>query len=138
MRRRPGWNFEPLATTDFLERFAFACCDRWGLVIEMLIEAFTHCRIVGDKVCSVEHFSHAYAQIYSTPLGYSPFTMPNYRDSFERENSWKCSSAPGDASRTSKNQGPLHAGLFLPVENRGAHGYCPGAQAYDLAVQRAL
>ena len=82
---KAGLDFEHLATTDFLERFAFACCDRWGLVIEMLIEAFTHCRIVGDKVCSVEHFSHAYAQIYSTPVGYSPFTMPNYRDSFQQD-----------------------------------------------------
>jgi hypothetical protein len=42
------------------------------------------CRIVGDKVCTVEHFSHAYAQIYPTPIGYSPFTMPNYRDGFQQ------------------------------------------------------
>ncbi len=81
---KAGLDFEPLATRNFLERFAFACCDRWGLVIEMLIEAITHCQIVGDKVCSVEHFSHANAKIHSTPIGYSPFTMPNYRDGFQQ------------------------------------------------------
>lgn len=82
---KAGLDFDPLATTDFLERFAFACCNRWGLVIEMLIEAFTHCQIVGERACSVEHFSHAYARIYSTSIGYSPFTMSNYRDSFQPE-----------------------------------------------------
>jgi hypothetical protein len=81
---KAGLDFSPLATKDFLERLSFACCDRWGLVIEMLIEAFTHCQIVGETVCSIETFSHAYAKTYSTPLGYSPFTMNNYRDSFDQ------------------------------------------------------
>ncbi|MER2508988.1 MAG: ATP-binding protein [Amaricoccus sp.] len=76
-------DFGPLATEDFLKRLAFACCHRWGLVIEMLIDAYTHCRMLGESVCSVDHFSHAFAEIYSTPMGYSPFTMPNYRDSFD-------------------------------------------------------
>lgn len=82
---KAGLDFDPLATRDFLERLAFACCDRWGLVIEMLIEAFTHCQIQGEKICSTEHFSHAYAKTYSTPIGYSPFSMPNYRDSFDQD-----------------------------------------------------
>ncbi|MCZ0813764.1 ATP-binding protein [Roseovarius sp. EGI FJ00037] len=82
---KAGLDFNPLATSDFFERLAFACCDRWGLVIEMLIEAFTHCQILGDTVCATEHFSHAYAKTYSTPIGYSPFTMPNYRDSFNQD-----------------------------------------------------
>jgi hypothetical protein len=76
-------DFRPLAERDFLDRLAFACCNRWGLVIEMLIEAYTHCRMLGESVCSVDHFSHAFAEIYSTPPGYSPFTMPNYRESFD-------------------------------------------------------
>jgi hypothetical protein len=76
-------DFGPLATRDFLERLAFACCDRWGLVIEMLIEAFTHCRMLDQAACSIDHFSHAHAEIYSTPIGYSPFTMPSYRESFD-------------------------------------------------------
>jgi hypothetical protein len=81
--KKANVDFGPLGTQDFLERLAFACCDRWGLVIEMLIEAFTHCRMLNESVCSIEHFSHAYAEIYSTRVGYSPFAMPNYRESFD-------------------------------------------------------
>ncbi|MFG6660753.1 ATP-binding protein [Sulfitobacter sp. 915] len=80
---KAGLDFGPLATQDFLERLAFACCKRWGLVIEMLIEAVTHGQQNGDQVCAIEHFEHAYAQIYSAPPGYSPFTMPDYRDGFD-------------------------------------------------------
>lgn len=80
---KAGIDFAPLETKDFLERLAFACCNRWGLVIEMLIEAFAHGQLIGDKVCTMDHFEHAYAQIYSTPPGYSPFVMPNYRDGFD-------------------------------------------------------
>ena len=76
---------EPLATRDFLDRLAFAGCDRWGLVIELVIEAFTGCRLAGDDVCSIDRFSKAFAETYSTPIGYSPFTMPNYRESFDHK-----------------------------------------------------
>ncbi|MDD9741683.1 hypothetical protein PVW47_18005, partial [Marinovum sp. SP66] len=61
------------------------CCNRWGLVIEMLIEAFTYAQLNGDEVCAIDHFEHAYAKAYSAPLGYSPFTMPDYRDGFDHE-----------------------------------------------------
>lgn len=81
--RKADVDFGPLATQGFLEPLAFACCDHWGLVIEMLIDAYTHCWMLGEFVCSVDHFSHAFAEIYSTPMGYSPFTMPNYRESFD-------------------------------------------------------
>jgi len=37
-----GIDFSLLAKKDFLERLFCACCNRWGLVIEMLIEAFRH------------------------------------------------------------------------------------------------
>ena len=80
---KAGLDFDPVANQDFLERLAFACCNRWGLVIEMLIDAFTHAQTQGDKVCKADHFSHAFAETYSVPNGYSPFTMPNYRDSFD-------------------------------------------------------
>jgi hypothetical protein len=76
-------NFEPLGTRDFLERLAVAFCERWGLVIEILIEGFTHCRMLDQTDCSIDHFSHAYAEIFSPPIGYSPITMPTYRESFD-------------------------------------------------------
>ena len=82
---RAGLNFEPLANMDFLERLAFACANRWGLVIETLIEAFLHCRRAGERNCSIDHFSLAYAKIYGTPIGCSPFEMPDYAKYFDQE-----------------------------------------------------
>jgi hypothetical protein len=80
---RAGLDFSPLATRDFLERLVFSCLGRWGLVIEMVIEAFTLCQIEGKNTCSIEDFARAYAKTYSTPIGHSPFTLPNYRDGFD-------------------------------------------------------
>ena len=82
---KAGLDFEPLATTDFIERLAFTCCDRWGLVIEMLIEAFTSAVVEGETVCSVDHFTRAYATLYGGAAGYSPLTAPNYRDNFDQQ-----------------------------------------------------
>ncbi len=70
---------------DFMERLAFACCGRWALVIEILIAAFTHCRIVGEKVFSIQIISLAHAITYWGPLGYSPFSMLNYRNSLDQD-----------------------------------------------------
>jgi hypothetical protein len=78
-----GLDFSPLANIDFLDRLVFSCSERWGLVIELLIKAFTICQLADQKVCSVEHFSEAYSEIYSTPPGYTPFNMPNYRENFD-------------------------------------------------------
>ncbi|MBR2575264.1 MAG: hypothetical protein IKE14_13150, partial [Loktanella sp.] len=82
---KAGLDFGPLATTDFIERLAFTCCDRWGLVIEMLIEAFTLAVVKGDAVCSDDHFMGAYATLYGGTAGYSPLTAPNYRDNFDQQ-----------------------------------------------------
>jgi hypothetical protein len=72
-------------TEDFLKRLSFAACHRWGLVIELLIEAFSLSAFSADKVCLIEHFSAAFSQKSGFPLGYSPFTMPNYEDNFDQE-----------------------------------------------------
>lgn len=77
--------FDDFEMEDFLARLAFAACQRWGLVIELLIEAFSLALLNGEKVCKTEHFSKAFSQISGAPLGYSPFTMPNYRENFDQE-----------------------------------------------------
>lgn len=82
---KAGVDFQSLATKDFLERLAFACCQRWGLVIELLIETFTLCKIVGEEVCTKKRFSEAFAKKYSTAEGYSPFTIPDYREYFDQD-----------------------------------------------------
>lgn len=76
---------EDLVTEDFLKRLSFAACHRWGLVIELLIEALSLSAFSADKVCQIDHFSAAFSQKSGFPLGYSPFTMSNYEDIFDQE-----------------------------------------------------
>lgn len=72
------------ATDEFPDRLAFAACQRWGLVIELLIEAFGLVAHAGDKVCTIDHFSKAFSNISGLPEGYSPFTMPDYQNNFDQ------------------------------------------------------
>lgn len=83
---KAGVEFDGLSNLDFLARLSHGCAYRWGLVIEMLIEAFKLCVLSGETVVKVEHFVEAFAEIYGLPVGFSPFTMPDYRDSFDPEN----------------------------------------------------
>lgn len=80
---KAGLEIEDLATEDFLERLSFAACLRWGLVIELLIEAFCLAAFSSDKTCTIDHFSESFSKISGFPKGYSPFTLKNYRDNFD-------------------------------------------------------
>jgi hypothetical protein len=80
---RAGLEIEDLATQDFLERLSFSACLRWGLVIELLIEAFSLAAFTSDKTCTINHFSEAFSKISGFPKGYSPFTLKNYQDNFD-------------------------------------------------------
>lgn len=82
---KAGVQIEDLVTEDFLKRLSFAACNRWGLVIELLIEAFSMSAFSSDKVCLIDHFSAAFSHKSGFPHGYSPFIMPNYEDSFDQE-----------------------------------------------------
>lgn len=75
-------NFEPLATKDFYERLAFACGNRWGLVIELVIEALTLCKMDDQKEISISYFGKAFAQKSGLSLGFSPFSVDDYREAF--------------------------------------------------------
>lgn len=75
-------NFEPLATKDFYERLAFACGNRWGLVIELVIEALTLCKMDDRKEISFSYFGKAFAQKSGLSLGFSPFSVDDYREAF--------------------------------------------------------
>ena len=81
---RAGLEIEDLATEDFLQRLSFAACCRWGLVIELLIEAFSLAAFASDKTCTIDHFSEAFSKISGFPKGYSPFTLKNYQDNFDQ------------------------------------------------------
>lgn len=81
---KAGLEIESLVTEDFLRRLDFAACHRWGLVIEMLVEAFSLAALTPDKVGKIDQFSTAFSKISGIPEGYSPFTMSNYRDHFDQ------------------------------------------------------
>lgn len=75
---------EEIVDVDFLERLDFACCSRWGLVIELMIRAFALCRLSGKDAASLEMFAKAFDRGSRLPKGLSPFTAPDYRDIFDR------------------------------------------------------
>lgn len=75
-------NFGPLATKDFYERLAFACANRWGLVIELVIEALALCKMDDRKDISISYFEKAFAQKSGLSLGFSPFSVDDYREAF--------------------------------------------------------
>jgi hypothetical protein len=75
-------NFETLATKDFYDRLAFTCGNRWGLVIELVIEALTLCKMDDRSEISISCFEMAFSERSGIPLGFSPFTVDDYRDSF--------------------------------------------------------
>ncbi len=81
---KAGLDVEDLVTEEFVERLDFAACHRWGLVIEMLIEAFSLAALTREKVCHIDHFSAAFSKVSGLPEGYSPFTMPNYQNRFDQ------------------------------------------------------
>ena len=81
---RASVEIEDLATQDFLQRLSFAACFRWGLVIELLIEAFSLASFTSDKTCTIDHFSEAFSKNSGFPKGYSPFTLKNYQDNFDQ------------------------------------------------------
>lgn len=79
-------NFDNLSTEDFLQRLAHACGYRWGLVIEMVIEALSACAKARKPAADVRDFEDAFKRIYGLTSGYTPFTAPDFLNAFDPEN----------------------------------------------------
>ena len=77
---KAGVDFDDLFNADFLRRLAFACAYRWGLVIEMLIEAFVACLLAGDSKVTIGHFETAYWRINGGNKGFTPFSPDDYEE----------------------------------------------------------
>lgn len=85
---RPGRfraNFDGLSNADFPERLAFVSCNRWGLAIEMVIEALTCCSLAGAQSVSMEHFDEAFSRTHGSQKGFSPFMMDDYINVFDQD-----------------------------------------------------
>ena len=73
----------PLVTQDFLSRLDYACAHRWGLVIELLIDALTSAKLQGKAELELEDFAEQFALRTGTNGQYSPFSEPDYVEAFD-------------------------------------------------------
>jgi len=80
---RAGLDFSVLNTRDFYERLTCACANRWGLVIELLIDAFVIALNQSASKPDLQQFCLAFTQRTGLREGYSPFSIENYETLFE-------------------------------------------------------
>lgn len=80
-----GLDFSDLASIDFFQRLALACADRWGLVIELLINALVNAVLEGGDTIRSEHFCQAFTKGTRYRPGISPFSISDFEKHFERQ-----------------------------------------------------
>lgn len=77
--------FGTLASRDFYERLATACALRWGLVVELLIEALVLAGQQKSIHMTRKHFCEAFTSRLELRPGYSPFSIDDYEVLFTPE-----------------------------------------------------
>lgn len=82
---KAGLDFSGLSTLDFFRRLACACGNRWGLVIELLIDACVAARNSADADLASAHFCQAFTARTGLAQGYSPFSIVNFEPLFKGE-----------------------------------------------------
>lgn len=83
---RVGLDFSDLASVDYFQRLALACAGRWGMVIELLINALVVAVLDGNGTIRSEHFCRAFSKGTQYRDGISPFSIPDFEKHFERRN----------------------------------------------------
>ncbi|WP_170756501.1 AAA family ATPase [Ruegeria lacuscaerulensis] len=73
---------EALITDGFLERLLYACVNRWGLVIELLIDTLIEAKLRGKASLSKRDFVEQFALRTGTSPKYSPFTVSDFEKAF--------------------------------------------------------
>ena len=82
---KAGLDFAGLNVRDFYERLTCACANRWGLVIELLIDAFVIALDRGVTEPGPQHFCLAFTRRTGLREGYSPFSIDSYEKLFEAQ-----------------------------------------------------
>lgn len=82
---KAGIEFGALASRDFYERLATACSLRWGLVVELLIEALVLAGQQKSTQMTRTHFCQAFTSRLGFQSEYSPFSIDDYEVLFEPE-----------------------------------------------------
>lgn len=80
---KAGLEFSGLNTRDFYKRLTCACANRWGLVIELLIDAFVIALDDGATEPAPQHFCLAFTRRTGLGEGYSPFSIDSFEKLFE-------------------------------------------------------
>ncbi|WP_277018212.1 ATP-binding protein [Paracoccus hibiscisoli] len=80
-----GLQFDSLSTLDFLKRLSHASSYRWGLAIELMIEAFIITKQSSGLEVTTKQFSKAFSLIHGLPNGFSPFDVDDYEETFDEE-----------------------------------------------------
>ncbi|CAM3369219.1 AAA domain-containing protein [Paracoccus aminovorans] len=80
---KAGLGFANLNSRDFYERLTCACASRWGLVIELLIDAYVIALDQGGIEPGLQDFCLAFTRRTGLREGYSPFSIDSYEKLFE-------------------------------------------------------
>lgn len=78
-------DFSGLSTLDFFRRLACACGNRWGLVIELLIDACVEAQTAAATALTPTHFCRAFTARTGLAPGYSPFSIESFEPLFKGE-----------------------------------------------------
>lgn len=82
---KAGLDLGDLPSRDFYERLAAACAFRWGLVVELLIEALVLAKSEKAECLSGAILCRAFTSRLGLTAGYSPFSIDEYQELFVSE-----------------------------------------------------
>lgn len=88
---RVGVDFTELSNSDFYQRLAFACSNRWGLVINLLFDALVSAALATGPSKLDVHFCRAFTEGQGLNSKASPFSIDEYEKYFDRQailNNW--------------------------------------------------
>ncbi len=76
-------DIEGLVTRDFLARLDHACANRWGLVIELLIDTLIAAKLKGKSCLTNDDFAEQFTLRSGIPASYSPFVVADFEKAFD-------------------------------------------------------
>lgn len=82
---KAGLDSAGLSNVDFYQRLSHACLDRWGLVIEFIIEALLLAVRKEDRTVRSEHFCQVFTSRTGRSPGLSPFSIDDFKNYFDRD-----------------------------------------------------
>ena len=76
---------ENLWTSDFTKRLAFCSANRWGLLIELVIDALKIAHFNDAAQVDTEHFCRSFTDRAGFAAGHSPVSIEYYEEAFDTD-----------------------------------------------------